>query len=362
MAIWAKGTTMRNWLGDAIEVCRSARGTLAVADPNDNLVRGGVTPWPPPEIVQKLYQSRQVRAFHGSDRERVTKKLGFYSDLQSLHSEDALTWSVYGPIAYASDTVKSRFVQSLLETIDVPVSSVGDVSVWLWRRLAHPDTLVPGGPEIDFGIRTEDLVVLGEAKWLSAVGGKQGKKRDKDQIVLRKEFIEKYGKAVFGDVSTFVILMVAPRIGMICKREERREGLTIFFREIPWEWLCSIDEHPCREELPGYLAWKRKNSVKYDEKLWGWKDGHVDPEGEHIQIRYREDPEPVALVANHGGEIVVRFSKGCSPDGKAAVRRELGHYFVELKELNPWGYAVHHCGTAANVYSKVRWGYCPGSL
>lgn len=183
--------TIRNWAGAEIEVGLSKGGTLAVADPKDNLVRGGVTPWPPPEIVQKLYQSRQVRAFLGVDRERVTKRLGFYSDLQSLHSEDALTWSVFGPIAHASNSVKSRFVQSLLDTIKVPVSSVGDVSVRLWRRLAHPDTLVPGGPEIDFGIRTEDLVVLGEAKWLSAVGGKQGKKRDKDQIV-------------------FVILMAAP--------------------------------------------------------------------------------------------------------------------------------------------------------
>lgn len=142
-----------------------------------------------------------------------------------------------------------------MEKIDVPASSSGNVTVWLWRRLPHPDTLVPGGPEIDFGIQTEDVVVLGEAKWLSTIGGKQGAKRDKDQIVLMKEFMEKYGKAIFGDVSTFVILMVVPCVGMIRKREERREGLTIFFREIPWVWLCSIEEHPCCEELPRYLAW-----------------------------------------------------------------------------------------------------------
>lgn len=124
-----------------------------------------------------------------------------------FHSEDARTWSVFGPIAYTSNAVKGRFVQSLLEKIDVPASSSGNVTVWFR------------------------------------------------------------------------------------KREERREGLTIFFREIPWVWLCSIEEHPCCEELPRYLAWKRNNSVKYTEKLWGWKEGPVDPEGEHIQILYREDPE-----------------------------------------------------------------------
>jgi hypothetical protein len=36
---------------------------------------------------------------------------------------------------------------------------------------------VPGGPEIDFGIQTDALFLLGEAKWRSRVGAFQGAKR-----------------------------------------------------------------------------------------------------------------------------------------------------------------------------------------
>jgi hypothetical protein len=78
--------------------------------------------------------------------------------------------------------------------------------MWLWRRLPHPDNLVPGGPEIDFGIQTMDVLVLGEAKWRSAVGAAQGIKKDKNQIVLRREFCEKYGEKIYPRCRHFVVL------------------------------------------------------------------------------------------------------------------------------------------------------------
>ena len=43
------------------------------------------------------------------------------------------------------------------------VSSVGKALGG--RHGRHPDTLVPGGPEIDFGVQTDDLILAGEAKW-----------------------------------------------------------------------------------------------------------------------------------------------------------------------------------------------------
>ncbi len=99
---------------------------------------------------------------------QATAKLGFYSDLQSLHSEDAVTWSFFGPLVYAAPSVRSAFVKELLILIDVQGSSLNAL-VWLWRRIPHPDDLVPGGPEIDFGIQTDDVFLLGEAKWRSSV-------------------------------------------------------------------------------------------------------------------------------------------------------------------------------------------------
>jgi hypothetical protein len=37
------------------------------------------------------------------------------------------------------------------------------------------------------------------------------------------------------------------------------------------------------------------------------------------------------------------------------VRRELDFYLIEKKEDNPWAYVRYHCGTAADLYSKVHW-------
>jgi hypothetical protein len=74
---------------------------MVVAHPFDNLIRTGCQPWLAPEIVQKLYQSRQVRAFTGEDLKRCRSGIGFYCDLQSINSEDSITWSVFGTVARA---------------------------------------------------------------------------------------------------------------------------------------------------------------------------------------------------------------------------------------------------------------------
>jgi hypothetical protein len=39
---------------------------------------------------------------------------------------------------------------------------------------------VSAGPEIDFAVQTADTLILGESKWRSSFGGKQGAKRDKE--------------------------------------------------------------------------------------------------------------------------------------------------------------------------------------
>src|SRR5438876_11492245 len=128
-------TTISDWRGREIEIATSVGGVRAVVDPWDGLVRTGVAPWPPPELVQKLYQSRQSRAFRGVALERATSRHGFYSDLQSLRSEDTLTWSVFGPIAYAEASVRIRFAAALLRLIGLQRPEPKTAAVWLWRRL-----------------------------------------------------------------------------------------------------------------------------------------------------------------------------------------------------------------------------------
>ena len=252
--------TILNWRGEEIEVARSRGGTLAVIDPFDNLVTTGVAPWPPPEIVQKLYKSRHDRAFDEPDYGAVTRALGFYSDLQSLHSEDTITWSVFGTVAHADQGARCAFTNSLLNLLGITIPTVKAANIWLWRRIPHPDTLTQGGPEIDFGIQTEQVVLLGEAKWLSGVGQAQGKARNKNQVTLRREFFEKYGGVIFGSASHYVLLGLSLRGGMLENEEINLGHATLYLRDVTWGSMCNIEGHPVSKEIRSYLKWKEEHS------------------------------------------------------------------------------------------------------
>jgi hypothetical protein len=120
---------------------------------------------------------------------------------------------------------------------------------------------VPGGPEIDFGIQTAEMFLLGEAKWRSSVGAAQGVNRDKDQLTLRREFCTKYGRQLLPDVRRFVVLGVSWNGSMVPRADTEMDGVSLHMRDMSWNALADIDVHPCAEELRSYVAWKAENSV-----------------------------------------------------------------------------------------------------
>jgi len=257
-----------NWKNEIINVVASKGKSkvLAVINPFDNLITTGMSIWPPPEIIQKMYKSKQEEAYENTALESVKSALGFYTDLQSLHSEDAITWSIFGTLAYANQEAKSKFTKALLGQIGIRCTTINDANIWLWRRIPHPENLVPGGPEIDFGIQTEEIIILGESKWLSGVAKTQGKKRDKDQITLRYEFLKMYGRKMFGTVSHYVVLAVSCNGDVARNREENLGHAMLYSKNITWNSLCSIESHPAMGEIQGYLKWKKQNSKQIYSK------------------------------------------------------------------------------------------------
>jgi hypothetical protein len=243
-------------LNITVETVKSKGGVEVALNVKENLLIDASIPYPPPEILQKLYQSNHLGAFDSDIQDKLKVNLGYYCDLQSLHSEDALTWSVFGNLAYSSNESKVRFLQSLLKIIEIDARVEGNVIVWLWRRIPHPETLVSGGPEIDFGIQTENLLIIGEAKWLSSVGISQGKDGNKNQIDLRKEFIAKYGRRYFPTVERFVILGVSLNGGVVKNTNEK----DYILRDITWDVICENTIHPFNEELKRYLINKKSKS------------------------------------------------------------------------------------------------------
>jgi hypothetical protein len=251
--------TIQNWRGETIAVARSRGGVIACVDPYANLLRGGVAPWPPIELVQKLYQSRQARAFDAGHLAACKDVLGYYCDLQSINSEDALTWSCFGPLAYSALQQREAFTGALLEEIGIHQARVSEVAIWLWRRLPHPDSLVPGGPEIDFGIQGTEFLILGEAKWHSAVGKGQGVAKDKDQLQLREEFCNKYGPKLYPGCRDFVVLSAGPTASADAPSGvPRPNGVRVLRRAVSWSRLAELPGQPDRAELRSYIDWKTR--------------------------------------------------------------------------------------------------------
>jgi len=248
----------KDWNGNSIIMAKSKGGVKVVSHPFSNLIKTGSKPWPPPEIVQKLYQSRQIRAFSGDDQSICESGTGYYCDLQSLHSEDAITWSVFGTVMRAEQSKLEAWLADFFNMIQLPYLETKDAQVFLWRRVPHPDKLVLGGQEIDVGISTSNTIVLGEAKWLSKVGKGQGSGKDKDQIQLRCNHLKDYGHVFYPGRSQFVVLGISLYSNAFKNIVKASEG--VIFRTTTWDEICSLKTHPIADEVRRYLTWKKENT------------------------------------------------------------------------------------------------------
>ena len=113
-------------------------------------------------------------------------------------------------------------------------------------------------------------------------------------------------------------------------------------------------------------------------RRWRWAQGDVCRTSDHFELSV----EVVSQMGrcNVAVALVGRPTKWTFPvqwvldPGITAVEaqrtsieatRQLDFYLVEhpweSNEMmgDPWSYAVHHCGTAANIYSRVHWSYFP---
>jgi hypothetical protein len=100
-----------------------------------------------------------------------------------------------------------------------------------------------------------------------------------------------------------------------------------------------------------------------------WKEGRVDRTKEHFELRYGSVEDggwsewiPVAVVGPAlGGIVQVQFLlEPGDPRNLDIVNdaaKEIQYYLINKREQNPLEYAQYHCGTSANVYSKLHWSY-----
>lgn len=108
-----------------------------------------------------------------------------------------------------------------------------------------------------------------------------------------------------------------------------------------------------------------------EETTYKWVEGTVNPEGNHIKIRYGKNPIPVALVSPGKGNIFnVQFSVfpdsvtsdlssavGRVKEIKDEVGKELDRYLSNRSEENPWPWIVTSLCENSEHSSPLRWGY-----
>lgn len=111
------------------------------------------------------------------------------------------------------------------------------------------------------------------------------------------------------------------------------------------------------------------NTKTKKNKPWKWVESSIDPRIEHIELRYGDASNsdwdswiPVARIGKPAKQI---FPVEWLLDSQATENleivnytlKELNFYLIELGKSHPWEYAIYHCSTAANMYSKIHWSY-----
>jgi len=248
-----------DWNGKPISMVRSrGSGVWAVTKVFDNLVSTGCQPWPHADVTQKLIKSSRLGDFGKAQQRLLTDELGYYSDLQSLNSEDAITWSVFGTMKNAPTQVQEQWVAEIFTLIGLNASPLKP-QIYLWKRLPHPETgRITNGSEIDACIITEDAHILIECKWNAKEYMRQGINKDKGQIQLRGEYLMKYN-----DKKSFLAVI---GLGLNADSFFSKVPTGVFYNEIHWDEICSMKSHPLVNELMEYYKWKVRHTISPNGK------------------------------------------------------------------------------------------------
>lgn len=251
--------TMPDWNDNTIGVTRSAGGTLLLCDSFAGLMRPRHGAWPPPALVMKLGEGDSRHPFAPELRAQVSGALGHYCALQSINSEDAITWSFFGTLMYAPEASRTDFLNWLCAMLRLPWTSNTRCAIDLWRRVPHPQKPSAPGPELDVVLDGDQVVVFVEAKWNSPEGGGQGPLSDAKQMQLRREFFEQWGSAFYGGRGNVVLGAVR---GEALTEPTDASAASVVMASITWEALAGFQNHPNGDEFARYARWKGEHSRK----------------------------------------------------------------------------------------------------
>jgi hypothetical protein len=217
-------------------------------------------------IIRKANAERGcVTDFPPEDRGLLTAQLGHYSRVQSVNSEDTVTWSAFG--AQSLDPWLPMMLASKLGLDDIPRTW----SARFWERQPHPDTgLTIHGPESEITLSTPGWCIEIESKWRSDLDGHQGSARTRSQLEMRSHTARR--NASNGQSA---VLIVAPGPSLYPPARKATSVFRKYFdvdgdeympqacaREldahiVTWESLAEIlEQQTGYEHVGSYLRWR----------------------------------------------------------------------------------------------------------
>lgn len=223
--------------------------TKAYKSLKDNILLPNNCKYPPLEITSKIVESQHSGVFTIADLEELQAEFGFYTDLQSDNSEDAVTWSYFGYLSKMNSDVRLDFLNSLVDHLnkmqEEKIENQNECEIKLWHRFAHPQKpSSSNGPELDALIFGNSVMLLIECKWNAKIGKGQGINNDLDQLEIRKQWIEKLGEKMFPSIKKKILLVV--------REKNKHKYLSDEYLVITWEELSNLNI-PHQSEFQKYI-------------------------------------------------------------------------------------------------------------
>jgi hypothetical protein len=201
----------------------------------------------------------RINAFDSADHEELSHVLGHYSDVQSINSEDTVTWSCFR--ARSIDHWIDAFVEEAFGPAGRPLWN----KPILWERRRHPDQSGDEmGPEADVilesGPGSPAWRYVVEAKWMADLDGRQGVDRTKTQLDMRLSTARAGGLSE----THCGVIVICPRPSRYLRRPQaifrkyfqpsgdRYISLVPGARVVTWERIATM----AGGELEKYLTWR----------------------------------------------------------------------------------------------------------
>jgi hypothetical protein len=99
---------------------------------------------------------------------------------------------------------------------------------------------------------------------------------------------------------------------------------------------------------------------------WEWYPGKVDLINRYFELKYGNDPSPVARIGiGEYRNFTVEFLININDDNQRLkeifkeIIWEIEMYLINNSEPDPIEYMIKHTRKCANLYSRVHWNYFP---